>query len=258
MEKRNLFVANWKMRFHLDEALHFASSSYDDLIDLANKSDREIVLCSDFVSLYPLVKMFKETNVSIGAQDCSEHINGPFTGHVSATSLDEAGCSHCIVGHSERRMGNGETSQMVARKMAHLLDYGVTPIICIGETKEEYDQQSTLSVLEEQVGPILSSLERRARIADNTPVVLAYEPIWSIGTGSIPTLEHLNTIFTWLRERVHKATERVGWMFLYGGSVDGSNVSYLKQIEHCNGFLMGKSGTDFQEFKKIVDLVESK
>lgn len=258
MEKRYLFVANWKMRFHLDEALHFASSNYDDLVELANTSDRTIVLCSDFVALYPLVKMFKGTNVAVGAQDCSKHINGPFTGHVPATSLHKVGCSYCIVGHSERRKHNGETSPIISQKMSHLLDYDVSPIVCIGETKEEYEQKQTLDVLEEQLAPILELLEKRAAISKYTSISIAYEPIWSIGTGNIPTLEHLNTIFAWINEKVHGVSENITWSFLYGGSVDGNNVAYLKQVEHCNGFLMGKSGTDFQEFKNVVDLVALK
>jgi triosephosphate isomerase (TIM) len=256
MKNQYIFVGNWKMQLNFDETVQFASEYYDDFVSLAD--EHSIVLCPEAISLYPMTQMFKATNVEIGAQNCSEHVVGAFTGDISAMSVHNVGCKYCIVGHSERRQNNHESDEKIARKIEHLLDYKVSPIICIGETKKDLDAKKVFEVLKKQLTPVLEKISQNSLIADYLPICIAYEPIWSIGTGDVPSVEHLDTVFAFIKDLVQKTSIKLNWRLLYGGSVNKENIEELKKINGLNGFLIGNSSLDFQEFKKIVHLGSSK
>ncbi|MBU1007940.1 triose-phosphate isomerase [Candidatus Dependentiae bacterium] len=252
MNKRYLFVNNWKMNLSFNETIEFATNNYDRLVELATKTEQKIILCPSTESIYPLAQIFKETPISIGAQTVSRHTHGAFTGQVAPQSLQEIGCTHCIIGHSETKKEFTENDKCIAQKCVHLLDYDITPIICIGETEQENKSEKTLGVLESQLAPLLNALNTKTTVRPYLEPCIAYEPIWSIGTGNTPNIAHLDTIFTWLTEHIGKHAPNISWKLLYGGSINPESISLIKKISKIDGFLVGGAGLDFQKIEKIV------
>ncbi len=244
------YIANWKMNFTLRQSLTFATTHNDELASLAQSSDTTIVLCPSHESLVMVAKLFDTTPLAIGAQDCSNHTKGSYTGQVSAQSLHQAGCTYSIIGHSERRLLNHESSDEVAQKMLHLLNFDITPIVCIGELLEELEAGNTKEVLTMQLAPIIDALQALPGASEKT-ILLAYEPVWSIGSGKVASREHLTEIFGWIAQHVNDAPGT--WQLLYGGSVNEENAQELKQIDHISGFLIGGASLSFQQLKKIVE-----
>ncbi len=252
MDKNFIFITNWKMKLNFDEEINFVTSNYDAFIQLSETNNSKIVLCPSFISIYPLIQMFKETNIEIGAQDCSKHNKGAFTGQIPAQSLSLLGCKYCIIGHSERRKENHETNYDITQKFIQLTSYKISPILCIGESLEEFEKGKAINVLTNQLQEITQKINSDLKISYYLPVYIAYEPIWSIGTGKIPTLDHLETIFSWLFNQTQKISNSTNWKLLYGGSVNNENIKNIKKVQNLDGFLVGGASLDFQEFKKMV------
>jgi len=241
------------MNLSIDEAITFTTDNYDDLIALAERPDTSIVVCPSHEALYPLGKLFATTKVSLGGQDCSDHLRGSFTGQTAARSLQQLGCSFCIVGHSERRKFNKESNDLVWKKCVQLIDQNISPILCIGETKEEHKAGSTLSILEQQLNPLVKATAATTNVlSSGVNLFIAYEPVWSIGTGELPSADHLETTFVWLSNHLQKIIDRSRFKLLYGGSVDATTASPFKNIEGLDGFLIGKASLDFPTFKEII------
>lgn len=251
-----LVVANWKMNFSHDESLAFVANHYSDFCNLTSMTKSTTVLCPLFTTLYPLQAILKDSQILIGAQDCSSHTKGAFTGQVSAQSLKSLGCSYCIVGHSERRKHNGETNAIIAQKALLLVDQGITPIICVGENSQEFEQGITLAVLEQQLSPVLDAFTGQKFPSTHAPLCIAYEPIWSIGTGKVSGYQHLEVVFSWLHRQTQRVCPGVSWKLLYGGSVTSQSAAEIKKVSYIGGFLVGGASLDFQEFKKIVECGE--
>ncbi|MFC1870737.1 triose-phosphate isomerase [Candidatus Dependentiae bacterium] len=246
--QQTLFIANWKMQKTLTQSIEFCSTNLTSLKKLSVDTATELVICPSFPSLYSLNEILADTPVHLGAQNCSPHESGAYTGQVSAESLKEAGCNYCIVGHSEQRMYNGVTDQDVAQAANNLCKNGIVPIICIGETKEQFEKNSALAVLEKQLDPVLSLLKNTKQ-----PIIIAYEPVWAIGTGIIPETTYLKKIFEHLNalfEKIHSGP----WRIIYGGSVSEQTIPSFKDISAVTGFLIGGASLDFQKFEKIVSL----
>ncbi len=252
MEKNYIYIANWKMYWSLNQTLEFATRHYDNLITLASTPHTSIVLCPSTLALYPLAEMFKQTNVHIGAQDCSDHQTGAYTGQVAAAHLQELGAAFCIIGHSERRKFCFETNTMLAYKILHCIQASITPILCIGETDQDHKEGKTLAVLEQQLQPIFDALHQQAHAFDRLPFIIAYEPVWAIGNGVTPSPEQLETIFAWLATTTIKRMPTVAWKPVYGGSVSAKNIAQLKGIPGIDGFLIGGASLNFQDFENIV------
>lgn len=248
------FVANWKMQLSFNEAEELAREYFEHLALIKKIPTSLIILCPSFPVLFPLSRLFKSSEIILGAQDCSQFHAGAYTGQVCAKSIAELGCRYCIIGHSERRHYNHETNAEIADKAQRLLEQELQSIICVGETKQEYEEQKTFTALEQQLEPVLT------RIADigisHEPIHIAYEPIWSIGTGIVPSNTYLNEIFTWIENRTQKilGKERVVGL-LYGGSVSEQTVPALKKIKKISGLLIGEASLDFQKFNNIVNLI---
>ncbi len=246
MSKR-IFVANWKMQFSFDQATAFAKQHHDGLQQYA-KNDT-VVLCPSFPALHSLAMQLKDTNLHIGAQTVSRHASGAYTGQVSAQSLKEAGCTYCIIGHSERRLYCHETNIDIEHKLKELLKQNIIPIICIGETQEQHENRQTYEILKEQ---LLRNLEIITNCTHEvSSYVIAYEPIWAIGTGIIPTIDELAQTFAWLHEQCAAKTKS-STQLLYGGSVNPDNAQAILNIAHVNGLLIGGASLDFDAFKVII------
>ncbi|MBU4269780.1 triose-phosphate isomerase [Candidatus Dependentiae bacterium] len=251
MKKNFTIISNWKMYLDTIEELKFATINYDNFIKLTN-SENKIILCPSFLSLSSINQIFKSTDICIGAQNCSTHLNGNFTGQISVESFNKLGIKYSIIGHSETRREFNESNIDIANKFSRLIDFGITPILCIGEELEEKKSGKTLDVLTKQLDPIFKIMENSYNKLNHLELLIAYEPIWAIGSGIIPDQDYLENIFSWLHKNFSGLRNKIVFTLLYGGSVNAENVKFLKNIKNIDGFLIGKSSLDFQEFEKIV------
>jgi triosephosphate isomerase len=208
----------------------------------------EIGVCPPFPYIAQVGALLANTPIVWGAQTVSEHRAGAYTGQVSAPMLKELGCTYVIVGHSERRQYCAETDDAVARQAVAVLDSGLMPIICVGESADEEATGQTLAVIDRQLAPVLLAL---AGVADEgTTVVIAYEPVWAIGTGKTPTPEGVQAVHAHIRKRLD-AAGLVQTRILYGGSVKGSNAELLFTLPDVDGGLIGGAALDAQDFSTI-------
>jgi triosephosphate isomerase (TIM) len=246
-----LFVANWKMQLTFNETIQFCDDHLDELLALDGSCAHQLVLCPSFPALYPVYRALCGTPIALGAQTCSSFATGPYTGDVSAASLVQVGCSYCIVGHSERRVYGKETNEEVAAKVMLLLHEGIKPIVCVGERREQYERKKTFSVLEEQLAPLFSLLQKNDY--QSAHLYLAYEPFWAIGTQEVASAAFLDEVFNFIAERYSLALPmQAPCSFLYGGSVDEHTIPSLTQLDWVSGFLIGGASLDFQKLKKMV------
>lgn len=236
------------MNFTCAQASAFITNHRNDLIELARQ--HEFVLCPSYEALYPIGQQIVNTPLHLGAQNCSMHHKGAYTGDVSAESLRELGCTYCIVGHSEQRHYHHVTDREVAAQVERLLIHQITPIICIGETHEQYKMQATREILLQQLNLVTDVLNQYNQT--NPIVYIAYEPIWSIGTGVVAPITYLQEVVAWLHETSATLTTHVTYRLLYGGSINEDNARELKGINHLGGFLIGNASLDFKKIKNIV------
>ena len=236
------------------DALTFYTAHYNKLKDYAERKELDFVICPSLPVLAAGISLYKNTHVAFGSQDCSAHTHGNFTGQVDAQSLKQIGCSYSIIGHSERRKYNHETDLEIAQKCALLLKQRISPIICIGESKDEYIQEKALEVLTRQLDPLLQMIETHT-LAHPITINIAYDPLMSIGTGILTPSNHLDAVFTFLQRRMQKSPASRCYRLLYGGSVSPEALGMLAQIKHINGFLIGKASLDFTLLEKIINYV---
>jgi triosephosphate isomerase (TIM) len=246
---RYLYVANWKMNMNVSKSINFCSQNYNTLQQLS--VDADIVLCPSFIALIPVIEALKNNPVAIGAQNCSEYSLGAYTGEVSALSLTEIGVKYCIVGHSERRVLYHETTEAIIKKIYLLYAANIVPIICIGETHENFLNKKTFEVLTEQLNPILTAIAEQQEHSKH--LIIAYEPVWSIGTNIIPTQQQLAAVFAWITEQIKLHLPEHTLQLLYGGSVSKDTIKELKKTPLINGFLIGGASTDFEQFNDIIN-----
>ena len=240
-----MVVGNWKMNGSFERNQPLLESL---LGHLAQKRLPEVGVCPPFPYLAQVGALLAETPVRWGAQTVSEHRGGAYTGQVSATMLKDLGCSYAIVGHSERRQYCAETDDAVARQAMAVLDSGLVPIICVGESAAEEAAAQTLAVIDRQLAPVLLAL---AGVADEgASVVVAYEPVWAIGTGKTPTPEGVQAVHAHIRAALD-AAGLVQTRILYGGSVKGSNAETLFALPDVDGGLIGGAALDAQDFSTI-------
>jgi len=246
--KKLVYVANWKMNMPAIQSTEWFAEHYEALSELG-RTER-IVICPTVPALFPLYSMIlakEQQTIMLGAQDCSVHAGGPFTGQIAAEDLKAIGAQFCILGHSESRTLLADTSITVARKCARALEHYMLPIVCIGETAQERAAGNTLEVLEGQLEPVLKILTETMAPMN----FIAYEPVWAIGSGVTPTPEEIGAVLDHLKNLI--PANFPGLHLLYGGSVTSKNAPELKKIALLSGFLVGNASLDFQEFKKIVE-----
>ena len=230
-----IIIANWKMN----------PSTLEEAIQLAKESDVEgLVICPPFPFLEEIKKTIKKAK--LGAQDLFWAPSGAYTGEVSAKELKNLGVEYVIVGHSERRQNFGETDEMVAKKIKAAADAGLAPILCVGETRAERENNKTQEVIERELKIGLSLIENLKFKIGN--LIVAYEPIWAIGTGTPDTPENMIEIAKFIRSQMSD----VGCQILYGGSVTGENVEKFLCHKEINGALVGGASLLGEQIKKIA------
>lgn len=239
-----LFVANWKMYKTFNESIAFVQEHLAELEQLAG-TKHSIAIAPSFVCLDRIGQELNKTSIKLCAQDCAPFKSGAYTGEVDAASLAQVGCTYGIVGHSERRHHFNETNDVIAQKAEQLLVNNITPILCIGETAQEFEQGKVFHILEKQLASFENLIGQTSQ-----EYCIAYEPIWAIGSGKVPDSKHLNAVFSWLSDRNNIES----CILLYGGSVDADNAKILLQVPHVGGLLIGGASCDFQSLKKIVSL----
>jgi triosephosphate isomerase len=246
-----LLAANWKMHKTVHETVAFIKE-FRPLVK--NAGGVEIVLAPPFTAIHAAADAVHGSNIGIAAQDLYWEREGPYTGEVSGSMIKEAGAGYVIVGHSERRRLFGETDQQISRKLAAAHAAGLTPIVCIGETLEERDANETLSVLDRQIKVGLDGLSGDQIAA----IVIAYEPVWCIGTGRNALPPQVAEAHAHIRGRLrqwfggsHADQSRI----LYGGSVKPENIRELACLDDVDGALVGGASLDVRGFAEIVTRV---
>ena len=245
-ERSPYIAANWKMNKTVAEAAAFV----DALLPRIATTRCDVVICPSFVALSEVVERRRGTAVRVAAQNMHEEESGAFTGEVSAPMLVELDVDAVVLGHSERRQLFGETDEALARKVPAALAAGLEPILCVGESEGARDDGETEAVLERQLGADLAGLEA----ADLERVVVAYEPIWAIGTGRTATPEQAQEASAFIRDVLRMrggAGDSV--RILYGGSVKPGNASELLSLPDVDGALVGGASLDPDEFAGIVE-----
>jgi triosephosphate isomerase len=240
---------NWKMYLDNKQSL--------DLIDRIVVLDFDGTKVSSVVfpnqlSICRAVEKLKDTKVDVGAQNVNWVPAGAYTGATSAFIFAEVGCKYALVGHSERRHIFGETNEVVGKKMKACIESGLTPVLCIGETKEEKDAGKREEVLSEQLMYALKDLNK-----GNSNIIIAYEPVWAIGTGDACDPIEATKIHNWIKKQYTKYFESGGVIVLYGGSVDSENVLSYLQNDAISGVLVGGASTKIDSFSEIVKVAES-
>ena len=232
----SFFVANWKLNGNLQFIDQFISN-----ISLPNADSKCAVICPTAIHLDYLSK--NKNGFYVGAQNVSEHEEGAYTGEISVRSLIETNVDFCIVGHSERRQIFKEKDQDINLKSQRLVANNVIPIICIGETLEQKEKGITNTVLEEQ---LMNSIPSSSTF-ENT--IIAYEPVWAIGTGLTPTIDEIDETHRFIRSHNDKFNK---YKILYGGSVKASNAKEITHLANVDGALIGGASLKSEEFTKII------
>jgi len=247
--KRPFIAGNWKMHKTVSQAVALV----DELIGLVKGVQGvEIVVAPPFTVLYPVAQRLKGSNIILSAQDCFWEEEGAYTGEISPPMLADVGCVYCIIGHSERRHLFGEGSDEVARKAQALLAHGISPIVCVGETLGERERGDTIEVVGSQLQGSLEGLSP----GDMTRVVVAYEPVWAIGTGKTATPHQAQEMHAFIREWLGDCFgEDVASSIpiLYGGSVKLENIQGLMAMDDIDGALVGGASLKASSFAQIVE-----
>jgi triosephosphate isomerase len=243
---RQLIVGNWKMNGARESAIKMAC----ELADAASGLACDLVICPPFTLLYPLALALDGTALAVGAQDCHQAATGAFTGDVAAPMVAETGATHVILGHSERRQYHGETDATVRAKVEAAVRAGLIPIVCVGESEAKRREGRETEVVGAQLA---QSLPDNFVFGDFAGVV-AYEPIWAIGTGLTPTVADVTAMHDFMRSQLvarfgAAAAQRP---LLYGGSVKGSNAAQLLAVANVNGALVGGASLVASEFLAIA------
>jgi triosephosphate isomerase len=248
MPRQKLMAANWKMYKNPSQTRDFFR---DFLPRVAGHTRDEIVICPPYIDLYVAIEAAKGSNVAIGAQDLHWEKEGAYTGEICASMLLDVGCTHVIIGHSERRQYFGETDDIVNFKLKAALEAGLTPIICVGEVLEEREANLTEDVLRRQCLRAFHAISSKKA----EKLVVAYEPVWAIGTGKTATPQLAAAAHLLIRGESAKAFGEEfsnGLRILYGGSVKPENVKALMAEEEIDGALVGGASLDPKSFAAIV------
>ena len=243
-----LIAGNWKMYKTNAEAVETAGR----LVELvADTADVDIMIAPVFTALDPVSKVVEGSRVGLGAQNLYWEKEGAFTGEISADMIISAGCRYVIIGHSERRQYFGETDETVNKRIKAAIDADLIPVFCIGETESERESGETFSVLDKQVK---DGLKERV-VDDLDSLVIAYEPVWAIGTGKTATSDQAQEAHKYIRSligNVFGASLADSTRILYGGSVKPANVSELMSMPDIDGALVGGASLDAESFSQIV------
>lgn len=250
--RKPIIAANWKMHKTVKEANEFVQE-FKPLVE-ANK-DVDIVLCVPFTALYAVSEKLADSNINLGAQNMYFQEKGAFTGEIAPNMLLELGTKYVIIGHSERREIFGETDELIKEKVNKALELGLIPILCVGETLEEREKGFTEAKCRKQIEAVFNSLDKSMA----AKVVIAYEPIWAIGTGRTASSSDAEQTIAYIRSLLAGIFDEATAQEIriqYGGSVKPENVKELMSQPNIDGALVGGASLDAQSFAKIVNFKE--
>ena len=247
--KLKYFVGNWKMfgDFNSFQIIKRIAFGYQK-IKAINKKNK-IIICIPSVLLAFFNNKLKSKSLLLGAQNCSQHKEyGPYTGSISATMLRKVGAKYVILGHSENRL-EGESNNLIKKKIISALDQNLNIIFCIGETSSDKNKKKTFAVLKSQIN---SSIDNKF---DFKKIIIAYEPVWSIGTGKVPDSHELKKTFIFIKKLLKtKFKIKIKPLVIYGGSVNDKNIKKFSLIDEIDGFLIGGAS---QSSKKFIDIIKN-
>ena len=246
--RKKVIAGNWKMNKLPNEAIIFI----EELTPLVKDTQNEVVLCVPYTDLFYSLLYAQNTNIKIGAQNMHWEEKGAYTGEVSAEMLKAIGVEYVIIGHSERRAYFAETDETVNKKIKKAIEVGLKPIVCVGETLKQRESGETINIITNQTRLALEGLTE----SQVSNIIIAYEPIWAIGTGQTATAEDANNAIHEIRNEISKiygqnTAERV--IIQYGGSVKSTNADELFSMPDIDGGLVGGASLDAEEFSKIVN-----
>ncbi len=247
--RQSLVMGNWKMNGSRSEGLALANAIAAGLKD----GDQGIAVCVPYVYLSDVRAAVENTPLALGAQNVADQASGAYTGEVSASMLKECGCAYALVGHSERRQYYGDTDESVATRFCQAQKEGVVPVLCIGETLEERENGTTFSVIDEQLNAVIDM----AGIDALANSVIAYEPVWAIGTGKTASDEQAQEVHKYIREQIAAKSQTVAdkIQILYGGSVKPDNAKAIFAMPDIDGGLIGGASLDAESFLTIYQSI---
>ena len=246
--RRKVIAGNWKMNMLPNEAIEFI----EKLTPLVKNTENEVILCVPYTDLFYCLMNVQGTNIKIGAQNMHWEEKGAYTGEISGKMLKSIGVEYVIIGHSERRQYFAETDETVNKKIKAAFENGLKPIVCVGETLEQRENGETVKIITDQIQKALDGLTKEQ--VEKT--IIAYEPIWAIGTGKTATKEEANEAIKEIRNKIKEiygedvANEVI---IQYGGSVKSSNAKEIFGMSDIDGGLIGGASLKPEEFEKIVN-----
>ena len=246
--RKKIIAGNWKMNMLPNETIQFI----EELAPLVKETENEVILCVPYIDLFYALLTAQNTNIKIGAQNMHFEEKGAYTGEVSGAMLKSIHVEYVIIGHSERRQYFGETDETVNKKIKVAFQNALKPILCVGETLEQREAGETNKIITKQVELALQGLTNEQ--VEKT--IIAYEPIWAIGTGKTATKEDANNSIKAIRNKIAKIygqTVADGVIIQYGGSVKSSNAKELFEMSDIDGGLVGGASLKVEEFSKIVN-----
>ncbi len=246
--RKKVIAGNWKMNMLPNEAIQFI----EELIPLVKDTENEVILCVPYTDLFYALLTAQNTNIKIGAQNMHYEEKGAYTGEISAQMLKSINVEYVIIGHSERRQYFNETDETVNKKIKAAFTNGLKPIVCVGETLEQRENGETVKIITNQTKLALEGLTDEQ--VKNT--IIAYEPIWAIGTGKTATSEDANNSIKAIRDeicQIYGQNVANGVIIQYGGSVKSSNAKELFEMSDIDGGLVGGASLKSEEFSKIVN-----
>ncbi|MFV0517627.1 MAG: triose-phosphate isomerase [Aminipila sp.] len=246
--RKPLIAGNWKMFKTTAEAKDFAVS----FKKVYNPSDIQVAICAPFTQLEALKEAFSDTDIKLGAQNMHFESEGAFTGEISANMLKEIGVDFCIIGHSERRQYFAETDEIVNKKLIKAFSVNIVPILCVGESLEDRDADKAFEVVKTQLIGALQGIKSE----DALKLVIAYEPVWAIGTGRTATPEQANEMCGFIRDVIEDLYDDVvsdKVVIQYGGSVKPGNATEIMNMEEIDGALVGGASLQAEDFIQIVN-----
>ncbi len=247
--RKKIIAANWKMNLNINETIDFILN-FKDIISNTTLNC-EIVICPPFTSLTIANELLKNSNIKLGAQNMHHEKSGAFTGEISCEMLKNMGCTFVIIGHSERRIIFKETDELINKKILVALQNNLTPIFCVGETLTERETNKAFDVIKKQITVGLQNIS----INDGEKIVIAYEPVWAIGTGKNATKEEAEEVHLFIRNLLkeifnEKISEKI--VIQYGGSVKGDNAMDLLSQKNIDGALVGGASLKAATFFEII------
>lgn len=247
MSRKPLMAGNWKMFKTISEGVDLVKKLGSQT---AGETDREILVCPPFTALAAVAQAAKGTGIDVGAQNMNDNLSGAFTGEVAPGMIKDAGAYHVIIGHSERRQIYGETDALVNKKTKLALEQSLTPIVCVGETLAEREAGNTFKVVERQVLEGLKGITSTQAVL----LVVAYEPVWAIGTGKTATPSQAQEVHAFIRKKLETlfGGESTRVRILYGGSVKPDNIDQLMSQPDIDGGLVGGASLKAEDFARIV------